>query len=85
VKHAIYFAHGGEQRKQPPPLELILYALGDDPVEMEKAGYDYTMWLLRNASGTWVKGLRRALAEHPSMFEPGEPLPYEEGSKNEGP
>jgi len=65
--HRIYFAHGGEQRTQPPPLELKLYEVGDDPDEIERAGRAYGRWLILNASGTWTRGLRRALAENPVM------------------
>lgn len=70
AKHTIYFAHGGEQRKKPPPLELILYEMNeDDPVAVEKAGLKYGKWLIQNASGNWTSGLRRALKEHPTMKE----------------
>ena len=59
MKHVIYFAPGGEQRKKPPPLELILYDIKqDDPDDVMKAGEKYGKWLLANASGMYAKGLR---------------------------
>lgn len=75
--HIIYFAHGGEQRTQAPPLNLKLYEIGDDPDEIMKAGRDYGRWLIQNASGTWTRGLRQAMKDYPTMED-------EEGSKNEG-
>lgn len=76
--HIIYFAHGGDQRTQAPPLELKLYEMGsDDPDEIFKAGRAYGKWLLQNASGTWARGLRQAMKDYPIMED-------EEGSKNEG-
>ena len=81
AKHEIYFCHGGEQRTKPPPLELILYGIGeDDPEKVEEAGRKYGEWLIRNASGNWTRGMRKAFMESPVMGVEHEP----EGSKNEG-
>lgn len=80
AKHEIYFCHGGEQRTKPPPLELILYSMEDDPAAVEEAGRRYGKWLIQNASGNWTRGLRKAFEEYPVMG-----VEYnEEGSKNEG-
>lgn len=68
AKHEIYFAHGGEQRVGPPPLELVLYQMdSDDPDEVKEAGRKYGRWLIQNASGNWTQGMRQAFDEMKTM------------------
>jgi len=73
MRHQIYMANK-DNRNLPPALDIKYYCLNFDTYEcVEEAGFAYGKWLLQHASGTWIKGMRRAFAE-PTMeveYEPG--------------
>ena len=64
MKHRIYFA--GNEHGKPPQMELVVYHYNDGPEDVLESGYKFMKWLLRHASGTWIRGVRKAL-EDPTM------------------